>query len=290
MQIIRQVEQMQQTALDLRASGKRIGFVPTMGFLHEGHLSLMRLAREQADILVASIFVNPTQFGPNEDFESYPRDIERDEQLCRETGVDIIFYPSADEMYLPDATVVVDEDHLSRVLCGASRPSHFQGVLTVVCKLFNIVQPHAAVFGQKDAQQLRLIQQMVRDLNIPVEIVPGPIVRESDGLAMSSRNTYLDEEQRKNALCLRRALDEAEALHKQGETKAEVILHAMHMIVDETPGAEIDYIELRDWQTLAPALEIQQPTLAALAVRFGKTRLIDNTLLKECRTSSIPEL
>jgi len=279
MQIIRSTTEMQDASAQLRRDGKRIGFVPTMGCLHEGHLSLVRIAREQSDLVVVSIFVNPTQFGPNEDLEAYPRDFGRDEELCRDEGVDIIFYPSADEMYSRDASVVVGEDKLSLGLCGAARPGHFQGVLTVVAKLFNIVLPDVAVFGQKDAQQLRVIQQMTRDLNFPVEIVPGPIVREPDGLAMSSRNSYLLPEERDDALCLRRALDLAEKTYADGERDASALKQAMLDLLSGVQRAEVDYVEIVDWDTLQPVEQLEGPALVALAVKVGKPRLIDNTIL-----------
>jgi pantoate--beta-alanine ligase len=272
---------MQSRAREWRKAGRTIGFVPTMGFLHEGHLSLVRLAREYADVVVVSIFVNPTQFGPNEDLDAYPRDFERDEALCREEGVDAVFYPSAEEMYSDNASVYVNDDQLTKTLCGAKRPGHFQGVLTVVAKLFNIVLPDVAVFGQKDAQQLRVIEQMVADLNFPLRVVPGPIVREADGLAMSSRNKYLSVAQRKEALCLRRALDAAEALYGEGESDAVRIKQAMRDLIEPVTEAEIDYIELVDWTTLEPVARIEGTTLIALAVQVGPARLIDNALLKD---------
>ena len=279
MKIICTVHEMQETARVLHRAGKQIGFVPTMGFLHAGHLSLMALAGEQTDTVVASIFVNPTQFGPNEDLDAYPRNFERDEQLCREAGVDYLFYPSAADMYPPGASVYVSEDRLSRVLCGASRPGHFRGVLTVVAKLFNIVLPDVAVFGRKDAQQLRLIEQMTEDLNFPVTIVSGPIVRETDGLAMSSRNTYLSPTERKEALCLRKALDLAERLYAGGERSAKRISGAMNELLASVPSARVDYISLVHWQDLTPVQELGGDILIALAVFIGKTRLIDNTRL-----------
>ncbi|NCC50175.1 MAG: pantoate--beta-alanine ligase [Spartobacteria bacterium] len=279
MDIIRTPADMQRAARDLRRAGKTIGFVPTMGFLHEGHLSLVRIARERADVVVVSIFVNPTQFGPNEDLDAYPRDFARDEALCRGEGVDLLFYPDAADMYPANASVYVGEDRLSKVLCGASRPGHFRGVLTVVAKLFNLALPDVAVFGQKDAQQLRVIQQMVDDLNFPVEIIAGPIVREADGLAMSSRNTYLTASDRRDALCLRRALDLAEQLYADGERKTHVIRQAMDESIRQAPTAQVDYIELMDWRTLMPVETIEGPTLVALAVKVGKPRLIDNTII-----------
>ncbi len=265
--------------MGLKRAGQVIGFVPTMGFLHEGHLSLMRIAREQCDVLVVSIFVNPTQFGPNEDLDAYPRDFKRDEALCREAKVDFLFYPDPSNMYMETASVWVEEESLSSVLCGASRPFHFRGVCTVVAKLFNLVQPDLAVFGEKDAQQLRIIERMVRDLNFPVEIVRGPIVRESDGLAMSSRNKYLSPEQRKNAICLRKALDAATRLFQQGEHDVGPIRSVMEEMISAVPEVRIDYIEFVDDQTLCAVDRIDRPVLVAIAVRVGSTRLIDNVVL-----------
>ena len=279
MKIIKSAAEMQATAREIRQSDQSIGFVPTMGFLHEGHLSLVRLAKKKTDISIVSIFVNPTQFGPNEDLDAYPRDFEKDELLCRNEQVDIIFYPPASDMYAPDASVYIDEDHLSGVLCGASRAGHFRGVLTVVAKLFNLVLPDVAIFGQKDAQQLRIIQQMVRDLNFPIEILAGPIVRETDGLAMSSRNSYLSPSERQDALCLRKALDLAEHLFADGETKTEMIKEAMRKQIKQVPGAMIDYIGIVDWYTLKSVACIERPTLVALAVKIGQPRLIDNQLI-----------
>ena len=270
---------MQKLALALRAQGKRIGFVPTMGFLHEGHASLMRLARQHADLLVVSIFVNPTQFGPSEDFSKYPRDFKRDEDLCRREKTDFIFYPSAADMYPTNSSVAVVEEKLSRGLCGAARPGHFRGVCTVVAKLFNIVLPDIAVFGEKDGQQLRVIERMVRDLNFPVRIIRGPTLREPDGLAMSSRNSYLSPDERKQAICLRRALDRAEELYRKGERKAERIVAAMGAVIGHSPAARIDYIEVVDDSSLEAVATIEKPCMVALAVFVGKTRLIDNTVL-----------
>lgn len=263
-----------------RAQGHRVAFVPTMGYLHEGHLSLMRLARPQAQTLVVSIFVNPTQFGPNEDLSSYPRDFPRDLELCRSVGVDLIFAPEPSEVYAPDAATTVAVTGLTDVLCGASRPTHFQGVTTVVSKLFNIVQPDVAVFGQKDYQQLAVIRRMVRDLNIPVEVVGGPIVREADGLAMSSRNVRLDPEARTQALALSRALARCEALATDGLRDGAELMAQARAIIEAQPLAEVDYISLVDPDSLAPVARVGEAgALMALAVRFGATRLIDNRLL-----------
>jgi len=279
--IVESALEMQQAALALRAAGKRIGFVPTMGNLHDGHLSLVRIAKQHADVVVVSIFVNPTQFGPNEDFAAYPRTFAADRALCEKEGVDFIFHPSVGEMYPEGASVSVTENSLSRTLCGAARPGHFDGVCTVVAKLFNIVLPHVAVFGEKDAQQLRVIRRMVRDLRFPVEIVSGPTAREADGLARSSRNQYLTAEQRPQAVCLRRALDEAERLFAAGERDPRKLVAAMRAVVAQAPAAKIDYIEIVDDETLQPlAGPIARPALAALAVWVGTPRLIDNAVLR----------
>ena len=279
MEIIRTPVEMQKTSLALRREGKRIGFVPTMGCLHEGHLSLLRIARAHADVLVVSIFVNPAQFGPNEDLSKYPRDFERDERLCRQEKANIVFYPSAADMYLPGHSVHVVEESLSRGLCGASRPGHFRGVATVVVKLFNIVLPDVAVFGEKDGQQLRVIERMVRDLNVPVRILRGRTVREPDGLAMSSRNGYLSPDERRQAVCLRRSLDRAEELYRAGERDAQKMRAAMAHVIEREPSARIDYIDLVDDSTLEPVRKLERPCLVALAVFIGKTRLIDNSVL-----------
>ena len=281
MKIVSDIREMQQLAGHYRQQGKTIGFVPTMGYLHEGHLSLMRRARPQCDILVVSIFVNPTQFGPNEDFERYPRDFERDERLCREVGVDVVFYPTADAMYPRPYLTYVHVEKLSETMCGASRPGHFRGVTTVVTKLFNIVQPHIAVFGQKDYQQSLIIRQMVRDLNFDVQIDVAPIVREADGLAMSSRNKYLSPEERQQALVLYRSLTRAEELIREGERNVNTLLQAMKTVISEAPDARIDYIAIVDAETLEPLSTVRHNTVIALAVYIGTTRLIDNTWIRE---------
>ena len=281
MQIIDTPLEMQQTARSLKREGKTIGFVPTMGYLHAGHLSLMQIARPKIDVLVTSIFVNPTQFGPNEDLNTYPRDIERDTRMCQEVGVDMIFYPTPPQMYAPDHSVYVVENYLASGLCGSSRPIHFRGVLTVVAKLFNVVQPDLAVFGQKDAQQFRLIQQMTRDLNFPIEILAGPIIREKDGLAMSSRNEYLSPVERQEAICLNQALRKAEQLFAQGERWTNRYEHEIEEIIRRSKSAHTDYIEIVDLKTFQPVSKIDSPTLVALAVFFEKTRLIDNTVLRD---------
>lgn len=281
MTIIETACAMQQAALALRAQGKRIGFVPTMGNLHEGHFSLVRIARRHADVVVVSLFVNPAQFGPTEDFAAYPRTFAADRALCEQEGVDLLFFPPVAEMYPPGASVSLVENSLSDTLCGASRPGHFNGVCTVVATLFNLVLPHVAVFGEKDAQQLRIIRRMVRDLRFPVEIVPGPTLREPDGLARSSRNQYLTPAQRPQAACLRRALDEAERLFAAGERDPQKIAAALRAVVSQAPDARLDYAAIVDDETLQPlAGPISRPALAALAVWVGKPRLIDNTVLR----------
>ena len=280
MKIISSVMEMRTLSRNLHNQGASIGFVPTMGFLHEGHLSLMRIARDRADVLVVSIFVNPTQFGPNEDLDCYPRDIERDKALCADCGVDYIFFPPVEEMYQPDASVFIDEGQVSKGLCGAARPGHFRGVMTVVAKLFNMVMPDFAVFGQKDAQQVAVIKRMVRDLNFPVEIVTGPIVRDSDGLAMSSRNTFLSDDDRAQALWLSRSLDLARQLYVDGVTACSEIEDAMRkLIATNAPDVRLDYIALVDADSIQPQDQAYSGMLIALAARVGTTRLLDNTVL-----------
>ena len=280
MRIIKSSDDMQRAALALRAQGRRIGLVPTMGFLHAGHFSLVQLARARSDVVILSLFVNPTQFGPREDLAWYPRDFERDAALCRDVGVDILFAPETADLYAPNASVWVVEEKLAAGLCGATRPGHFRGVCTVVAKLFNLCRPHAAAFGEKDAQQLRIIRRMTRDLNFPIEIIPGPIIREPDGLAMSSRNVFLSAEERRQALVLRRALDEAERLFHAGMRDAGALRSALRLILGQAPAAQVDYIAVVDDDTLEPVQTLDQPVLVALAVFIGQTRLIDNTVLK----------
>lgn len=262
-----------------RALGKSIGFVPTMGYLHEGHLSLMKRAGEENDITVVSIFVNPMQFGPNEDLESYPRDLERDAKLCEDVGVSLIFHPEPEEMYAKDFTTYVDMDGVTKELCGKSRPVHFRGVCTVVNKLFHIVTPDRAYFGQKDAQQLAVIRRMVRDLNMDIEIVGCPIVREEDGLAKSSRNTYLNEEERKAALVLSRAVRLGEKMAMDGERDAATIEDAMRGVIEAEPLARIDYVSIVDSVSIEPIRTLRGSVLGAIAVYIGKTRLIDNFMV-----------
>ncbi len=279
MKIISSPEEMQKQARLLIQSGEDISFVPTMGYLHAGHVSLMKIAREYADTVVVSIFVNPAQFGPNEDLAAYPRDFERDEKLCREAGVDILFYPNSENMYLDDHSLWLSEESLSTVLCGASRPGHFRGVCTIVAKLLNIVQPDFMVLGEKDAQQLRVLRRMVRDLNFNVEIIAAPTVREADGLAMSSRNKYLTPAERKEAVCLFQSLEKAKALFASGERNAEKIKVAMRAVIEATSG-RIDYLEIVDDESLQSVNTLGKPALAALAVKFSGARLIDNAVLQ----------
>lgn len=280
MKTVASTARMQALSLRLRRQGVRIGFVPTMGCLHEGHLSLVRRARAQADVVVVSIFVNPLQFGAGEDFDAYPRVVRRDLRLLRAVGADIVFCPSRGEMYPPDTSVRVEETELSKALCGRSRPGHFLGVTTVVAKLFNIVLPDVAVFGQKDAQQVQVVRRMVRDLNFPVRIDVAPTVREADGLAMSSRNTYLSPAERKEALCLSRALDAARVAVRTGCVSAAGVKRRMAALIGRSPRARVDYIEIVDAATLKPLRRVDRAALVALAVRIGRTRLIDNTILR----------
>ncbi|MBA4387045.1 MAG: pantoate--beta-alanine ligase [Verrucomicrobia bacterium] len=279
MKIISGAVEMQQLATQLHRQGKRIGFVPTMGCLHAGHLSLVDTARSSSDVVVVSIFVNPTQFGKGEDFDKYPRDAARDLDLCRSKDVDIVFIPPGDQMYAVDHGVYVEESNLSTQLCGAFRPGHFRGVLTVVCKLFNIVRPDVAVFGQKDAQQVRLIELMTRDLDFGIRIVVAPTVREPDGLAMSSRNMYLSPEERKSALCLGRALAVAREAWGKGERDISSIKRRMIALLESTALVRIQYVEIVDHRTLRPFVEPPASILVAVAVRIGSTRLIDNCLM-----------
>jgi pantoate--beta-alanine ligase len=265
---------------DCLASQRRpIGLVPTMGALHRGHTSLMDLARTGNSFVVASIFVNPTQFGPSEDLSRYPRTLEHDLELCGRAGVDLVFAPTPEVMYPANYRTFVEVTELTDGLCGASRPGHFRGVATVVLKLFNLVHPDRAYFGQKDAQQVRIIQQMVRDLDVPVEIVVGPTVREPDGLALSSRNQYLDADQRRHATVLYRALCAVKARVEAGERDVDSLRCGMIDLVGATPGAVLDYAELVDADSLRSMSRVTGTVLAAVAVRFGGTRLIDNVLI-----------
>jgi pantoate--beta-alanine ligase len=260
-------------------AGKRVGFVPTMGALHAGHLSLVRTARAQTDVVIASVFVNPRQFGPNEDFSSYPRDPEKDAALLTSEKTDYLFLPSVEEMYAPGATSWVAVEGLSDKLDGRSRPGHFHGVTTVVAKLFNIVQPDMAFFGQKDAAQVAIVSKMVDDLNFDVRIVVCPIVREADGLAMSSRNAYLTPEQRKQALVLYRSLMRVQMLADRGERTASRLKVAGEQVMAEEPAVKLDYFEIVDRRTLDPVADISGSALVAVAAYVGRTRLIDNIVL-----------
>jgi len=281
MNVVVTVEEMLARSRAARSSGKSIALVPTMGYLHEGHASLMREGRRRADLLVASIFVNPTQFGAGEDLDAYPRDLERDKTIAAGAGVDLLFAPKASDMYPAGYQTWVDVDRLTLPLCGASRPGHFRGVSTVVAKLFNIVRPDVALFGRKDYQQLAVIRRMVSDLDMGIEIVGMPIVREDDGLAMSSRNAYLTTDERRAALCLSRALSQARQLYRNGDLVISVLLDAVCATISEERSAEIDYAEFRDGETLENVTIATDGTLLALAVKIGKTRLIDNCLLGE---------
>lgn len=278
--IIETVKELREYLAGQRAAGKTVGLVPTMGFLHEGHLSLIREAKAENDVVVVSDFVNPTQFGPNEDFESYPRNIERDTELALSAGADVIFYPSVSEMYPPESSTYVEvEGNITRVLCGASRPTHFRGVTTVVNKLFNIVEPDKAYFGQKDAQQVAVLTKMVKDLHMDIELIICPIVREPDGLAMSSRNTYLSAEERKQAVILNQALKKAKNAFANGEKDVVKLTGIITDKINEMPLAVIDYVSILDFPSLKPIITIEKDALAAVAVKFGKTRLIDNEIL-----------
>ncbi|WP_456465222.1 pantoate--beta-alanine ligase [Desulfurobacterium sp.] len=282
MKKVRTVKEMKGIAEAFKRAGKSIGFVPTMGYLHEGHLSLVRRARKENDIVVMSIFVNPTQFGPNEDFEKYPRDEKRDSKLAEREGVDILFLPAVEELYPEPYRTYVEVSEITEVLCGARRPGHFRGVTTIVTKLFNIVKPDRAYFGKKDFQQYKVIKQMVKDLNMDVEVVGCPIVRENDGLAMSSRNIYLSPEERKSALSLYNALKLAKGLIEKGERRASRIKEQMEKFILSHPNVKkIDYIEIVDQDNFKDVEFIKESNLIALAVFVGDTRLIDNWVVGE---------
>ena len=279
MKIVKTIDEVREIVRGWRKEGLTVGLVPTMGYLHEGHKSLIVRAAAENDRVVVSDFVNPTQFGPNEDFESYPRDIEADARLCDEAGASIIFNPEAEEMYC-EPLCFVDMDKITKVLCGKTRPIHFKGVCTVVSKLFNIVVPDSAYFGQKDAQQLCVIKKMVKDLNFGIEIVGCPIIREEDGLAKSSRNTYLSTEERQAALCLSRSLKLGKELIDGGEKDAEKVVEAIKAEINKEPLARIDYVEMVDLNNLEAIKEVKAPLLTAMAVYIGKTRLIDNFIIE----------
>lgn len=278
--VARKVSEARKYLEGKRSSDSRVGLVPTMGFLHEGHLSLVRRARRENDTCVVSIFVNPLQFGPTEDLEAYPRDMDRDLDLLSSEGVDLVFAPDFDEMYSPDRSVTVTERDISRSLCGSARPGHFDGVCTVVLKLFNILSPDRAYFGEKDYQQLQVVRRMARDLDVDVEIRGCPIVREKDGLAMSSRNIYLGEAERRDALALSKALVEARSAFEAGERDCRKILVTVRRVLEAHPLVNIDYAEIRDAETLLPVERVEGRAVVALAARVGKARLIDNTFLE----------
>ena len=278
--VITGVAELQRWSDAARASGKRIALVPTMGALHEGHLSLVRLGYQLAERVVVSIFVNPTQFGPAEDFARYPRDLERDLDALRKVGADVVFAPSVEEIYPSGDATWVDVERLTAGLCGRSRPGHFRGVTTVVARLFNAARPHVAVFGEKDYQQLAVIRRMARDLAFGIDVVGGPIVREPDGLAMSSRNVFLSSRARQQATALHAALHEARASVRAGVRDAEALLAQVRQRIEKEPLAELDYAELVDADSLEPLRTVRGSALLALAVRFEGTRLIDNTLLQ----------
>lgn len=279
MQIVAAVEEVRKQVKAWREEGLSVGLVPTMGYLHEGHKSLIDKAVEQNDRVVVSVFVNPIQFGPTEDLATYPRDLERDAALCENAGASLIFHPEPEDMYFDDFCTYIDMEHLTKGLCGKTRPTHFRGVCTVVGKLFNIVQPDRAYFGQKDAQQLAVIRRMVRDLNFNLEIVGCPIIREEDGLAKSSRNTYLSPEERQAAVILHKGLTKGEELIRAGEKRAEVVKKAIRDIIESEPLAKIDYVEIVDFDNIQEKAVLDGSILAAVAVYIGKTRLIDNFII-----------
>lgn len=276
MKIVKTIQEVRDAVKEWKAQGLSVGFVPTMGYLHEGHESLINKAVENNDRVVVSIFVNPMQFGPTEDLDKYPRDLERDSKLCERAGANLIFHPEKEEMYFDDFSSYVDINGLSDELCGKSRPVHFRGVCTVVTKLFNIVNPDRAYFGEKDAQQLAIIRRFVRDLNIDVEIIGCPIIREDDGLAKSSRNTYLSKEERQAALILSQSLNLAKDAIAGGEKDSKTVIELISKNIEKEPLAKIDYIEVVDSLSMKPVEKIEKSVLVAIAVYIGKTRLIDN--------------
>ena len=280
MHTVTKSKEMQAFSDKVRRAGKTIVLVPTMGFLHPGHLSLMKEGRRRGDILVISIFVNPTQFGEGEDYQDYPRDMEKDQKLAEEVGVDVIFAPAVKEMYPVGHQTHVTVEEVTKNLCGVSRPTHFRGVTTVVCKLFTIVKPHVAIFGEKDFQQLVTIRQMSSDLNLDVEVVGMPIYREKDGLAMSSRNKYLNPDERKAALCLFNSLKKASALFEQGERTTGEIVRETKKVIEAEKLVQIDYVKVCDAKTIKDIEQIDREAVLALAVKIGRARLIDNVVLK----------
>jgi pantoate--beta-alanine ligase len=279
MQVVRQTKEMQKISDRLREEGKRIGFVPTMGYLHDGHISLVRKAKELSDSVVVSIFVNPTQFGPGEDFQRYPRDEEGDKAKLEKAGVEFLFIPDAKEMYSPRCQTYVEVTEVSKGLCGDFRPGHFRGVATVVAKLFNIVKPHIAVFGEKDYQQLLVIKRMAEDLNFDIEIIPGTLIREEDGIAMSSRNAYLSPEDRKKATVLNRSLVKAKELFDSGEKKTYNIVQTLKKSIESVEGVSIQYVEIREAETLERVEIVSRPAVIVVAAMVGSVRLIDNIII-----------
>ncbi len=279
MEIIRTIEEMRRAVRKEKSRGRTVGLVPTMGYLHEGHLSLVRLARSEADVTVVSLFVNPIQFGPKEDLKSYPRDFDRDAAMLRKAKTDYLFAPADEEMYPREHRTFVEVHDLQDRLCGRTRPGHFRGVCTVVMKLFQAIEPDCAVFGQKDAQQALILRRMVADLNVPVRLIVAPIIREPDGLALSSRNTYLDTAERKASLVLSQSLAEARAMVDAGGRDAAAVLEAIRTRIEAEPRARIDYIEAVDPENLNPVAQLRDGTLIALAVFIGRTRLIDNLII-----------
>ncbi|MGI6728186.1 MAG: pantoate--beta-alanine ligase [Anaerovoracaceae bacterium] len=280
MKILNTVTEVREYIKEQKKKGLSIGLVPTMGYLHDGHLSLIKKSTEKNDITVISIFVNPTQFSPNEDLDKYPRDFERDSKIAMENGVDVLFYPSVSELYPKNFQTYVTIENLSKHLCGKSRPTHFRGVTTIVSKLFNIVTPDNAYFGQKDAQQYFVLKRMVEDLNFDIHLVMCPIIREKDGLALSSRNVYLNQEERRQALCLNQSLKKAKELVVKGEKYADIIADYIKETIEKNDLANIDYIEVVDTETLESVQKIEGRILIALAVKFGNTRLIDNIIIE----------
>lgn len=279
MKIIRTINEMQEQMRNVKSEGKSIGYVPTMGFLHEGHISLMKNARPENDVVVLSIFVNPLQFGPTEDLDAYPRDFERDHKIAEDQGVDFIFYPSAEEMYPDSASVKVSVVDRTNVLCGKSRPGHFDGVATVLIKLFNIIQPTRAYFGLKDAQQVAVVDGLIKDFNFPIELIPVETVREEDGLAKSSRNVYLSEDERQQAVELSRSLEMARHAIERGERNPEELVGMMKNHIHENTTGTVDYVEIYSYPELVELDTLKGKVIIALAVKFSKARLIDNTII-----------
>lgn len=281
MELLRTVDEVREKVKKWKTEGMQVGFVPTMGYLHEGHQSLIKRAKEENNRVIVSIFVNPIQFGPKEDLSTYPRDLERDMSLCQEAGAAAIFYPEVEEMYQDGFSTYIDMNTFTNNLCGQSRPTHFRGVCTVVAKLFLIVSPDKAYFGQKDAQQLAVIRHMVRDLNFNIKIIGCPIIREEDGLAKSSRNTYLSQEERGVAVVLSKSLQRGRKAIEEGEKDAREVKEIIRKEIEKENLARIDYVEIVDWNTFEETEEINGPVLVAIAVYIGKTRLIDNFIIEE---------